>query len=74
MFVVACTLILGARGHKPVRCAEIPLLDAYFSQYQKHYANDAEELQWYGLLKKSKTHVAKLNALNPESVFGITSM
>ena len=26
----------------------------------------------YGLLKQSKTHVAKLNALNPESVFGLT--
>ena len=33
-----------------------------------------EELKRYGLFKKSKTHVAKLNTLNPEPVSGITSM
>ena len=35
------------------------------AQYQKHYANDAEELERNGLFKKSKARVAKLNALNP---------
>jgi len=44
------------------------------TQYQKHHANDAEELERYGLFKKSKARMTKLNALNPESVFGITSM
>ena len=48
-------------------CEEIPPLF-------EHYANDTEELERCGLFKKSKTHVAKLNALNPEPVFGITSM
>ena len=32
------------------------------------------ELERYGLFKKSKANVAKLNALNPEPVFGIISM
>ena len=40
----------------------------------EHYVNDAEELEGYGLFKKSKIRVAKLNALNPEPIFGITSM
>ena len=53
---------------------EIPLLYAYCSQDQKHYANDAEELERYGHFKKSKALVAKPTALNPELVFGITSM
>ena len=53
---------------------EIPLLYAYCSQDQKHYGNDAEELERYGHLKKSKALVAKPTALNPELVFGITSM
>ena len=44
------------------------------TQYQKYHANDAEELERYGLFKKSKARITKLNALNPESVFGITSM
>ena len=34
----------------------------------------ADELERYGLFKKSKASVAKLNALNPEPVFGIASM
>ena len=38
------------------------------------YANDAEYLERYGLFKKSKARFAKLHALNPEPVFGITSM
>ena len=33
-----------------------------------------EELERCGLFKKSKTHVAKPNALDPESVFGMTFM
>ena len=49
-------------------------LYAYCTQYQKHYANVADELERYGFFKKSKAHVAKLNALNPEPVVGITSM
>ena len=53
---------------------EIQPLDSYCTQYQKHYANDADELERYGLFKKSKSNVPKLNALNPEPVFGITSM
>merc|ERR1712136_121355 len=48
--------------------------EQFKTQYQKHYANDAEELERYGLFKNSKARVAKLNALNPEPVFGITSM
>ena len=44
------------------------------TQYQKYHANDAEELERYGLFKKSKARITKLNALNPEAVFGITSM
>jgi len=48
--------------------------EQFKTQYQKYYANDAEELERYGLFKKSKARVAKLNALNPEPVFGITSM
>ena len=44
------------------------------TQYQKYHANDAEEMERYGLFKKSKVRITKLNALNPESVFGITSM
>merc|ERR1711991_157609 len=51
-----------------------PEWEQFKTQYQKHYANDAEELERYGLFKKSKARVAKLNALNPEPVFGITSM
>ena len=57
-FGVACTLVLGARGHKPRRGEEIRPLYANRTQYQKHYANDADELESYGLLKKSKTRVA----------------
>ena len=34
-------------------------LYAYCTQYQKHYANDADELERYGLFKKSKASVAK---------------
>eukprot|EP00450_Noctiluca_scintillans_P034621 CAMPEP_0194549774 /NCGR_PEP_ID=MMETSP0253-20130528/95374_1 /TAXON_ID=2966 /ORGANISM="Noctiluca scintillans" /LENGTH=384 /DNA_ID=CAMNT_0039397207 /DNA_START=238 /DNA_END=1391 /DNA_ORIENTATION=- len=48
--------------------------EQFKTQYQKHYANDAEEMERYGLYKKSKSRVEKLNALNPEPVFGITSM
>ena len=44
---------------------EFPPLFAYCTQYQKHYANDAEELERYGLFKKSKARAAKLDALNP---------
>ena len=44
------------------------------TQYQKYHANDAEELERYGLFKKSKARITKLNALNPEPIFGITSM
>ena len=44
------------------------------TQHQKHHANDAEELERYGLFKKSKARITKLNALSPESVLGITSM
>ena len=52
-------ILIGLRGE------EIPPPYGYCTQYQKHYANDAEELERYGLFKKSKTHVSKLNALNP---------
>ena len=53
---------------------EIPPLYLYCTQFWKHYGNDADELKRYGLFKISKARVTKLNALNPESVFGITSM
>ena len=53
---------------------EIPPLCAFCTQYRKHCANDAEELERDGLFKKSKARIAKLNALNLEPVFGITSM
>ena len=32
-------------------------LYAYCTQYQKHYANDADELERYGPFKKSKARV-----------------
>ena len=50
------------------------VLEQFKTQYQKHYANYADELKRYDLFKKSKANVAKLNELNPEPVFGITSM
>ena len=50
------------------------MLEQFRTQYQKHKTNDAEEFKRYDLFKKSKAHVAKLNALNPEQVFGITSI
>ena len=53
---------------------EFPPLYAHCTQYQKHYGNDAEELERYGLFKKSTARAAKQDALNPEPVFGITSM
>ena len=40
--------------------------------HQKHYANDEEQLARYWLFKQSKARAAKLNALNPEPVFGTT--
>ena len=49
-------------------------LYAYCTRFQKHYANDADELERCGFFEKSNTNAAKLNALNPEPVFGITSM
>ena len=44
------------------------------TKYQKHHANDAEELNHYDLFKKSKARVAMLNALNPQLVSGTTSV
>ena len=41
-------------------------MEQFISQYQKHYANDAEEFKRYDLFKKSKANVAKLNELNPD--------
>ena len=73
-FVVACTLALGVRGHKPRRCEEIPLFFGYCTQYQKHYANDGEELERLDSSRNQKARVSKPTALNPEPVFGITSM
>ena len=58
-FGLACTLVLGARGYKPRRCDLNPPLYAYCTQYQKQYANDADELERYGLLKKSKASVVQ---------------
>ena len=49
-------------------------MEQFKTQYQKHYANDAEELNHYDLFKESKPRVAKLNALNPEPVSGIIWM
>ena len=49
-------------------------MEQFKTQYQKHYANDAEELNHRDLFQKSKARVAKLHALNPEAVSGITSM
>ena len=49
-------------------------VEQFKTQYQKHYENDTDELKRYGFFKKSKVNVMKLNALNAESVFGITSM
>ena len=50
------------------------VLEQFRTQYQKHHANDADELKRYDFFKKSKANVAKLNELNPDPVFGITSM
>ena len=44
-FVVACILVLGARGCKPRRCEEIPPLF-------EHYSHDVEELELHGLFNK----------------------
>ena len=67
-FGVACTLVFGARGYKPRRVKKIDLF------MPTVHNTSADELERYGLFKKSKASVAKLNALNPEPVFGITSM
>ena len=58
-FRVASTLVLGARGCKPRMGAEIQALYACCTQYQEHYANDADEWERYGFFKKSKTRVTK---------------
>ena len=50
------------------------VLEQFKTQYLKHYANDADELERYGFFKKSKANVVKLNALNHEPVFGFTSI
>ena len=50
------------------------MLEQFKTQYQKPYTNDAEELKRYVIFGKSKAHVVKLNVLNHEPVFGITSM
>ena len=58
-FGVACTLVLGARGYKPRSGEEIRPLYGQCTHYQKHYANDADELERYGLFKESKASVAQ---------------
>ena len=50
------------------------MLEQFQTRYQKHYANEAKELKRFDLFKESKANVVKLNALNHEPVFGITSM
>ena len=52
----------------------VNFLNVLKQQHLKHYANDAEVLKHHDLFRKSKARVAKLNALNPEPVSGITSM
>ena len=49
-------------------------MEQFQTQYQKHYSNDAEELNHYDLFKESGARVAELDALNPEPVIGSTSM
>ena len=44
------------------------------TEHQKQYAHEEGELARYWLFKQSEARVAKLNALNPEPVFGITWM
>jgi len=49
---------------------------AFKSQYKKHYADDADERQRYGLFQDSKQRVARLNELNGKAgkAFGINWM
>ena len=42
------------------------MLEQFKTQYQKHYANYADELERYGLFKKSKARVAKHDDQNKE--------
>jgi len=51
-----------------------PEWEQFKSKYHKHYDSDADEKMRYKLFKESQDRVAKLNALNPEPVFGITWM
>ena len=71
---MACTLVHEARGYNPRRGDEfyVPLLQS--GTIPEHYANDTDELKRYGLFKKSKPNVVKLDTLNLEPVSGITSM
>lgn len=48
--------------------------DDFKHKYKKHYANHREEEARYKLYQQSKARVSKLNALNPEPVFGINWM
>jgi len=48
--------------------------DQFKTQYKKHYESEEDEKARYKLFLESKDRVVKLNALNPEPVFGITWM
>ena len=66
--------MLVCKVHHVFCCFRIGLLCAFCTQYHKHHANDADELERHGLFEKSKANLAKLMVLNPEPVCGITSM
>ena len=48
-----------AQGYKPRRSENFRPLYAYCTQYHKHFANDTDELERYGLFKKLKARVSK---------------
>ena len=49
----------NSRGTQFAHCIVWNVLEQFTTQYQKHYANDADELESYGFFKKSKARVTK---------------
>jgi len=51
-----------------------PEWDEFKAKFKKHYIDETDESDRYKLFVESKDRVAKLNALNGETAFGITWM
>ena len=68
---------LEAQGYKPRRSDEFlcpiskvwNVLEPLKTQYQKRYANDADELERYGFCKKSKARVTKHDDQSKEHLY-----